>query len=258
MKPPAAWSEPRTAIVTGGGQGIGLAIATRLAMEGATVAIWDRDGDAAAAAAKGIEADGGKAIALTVDVTDRSGIDAAVAGVRDAVGAATIIVNNAAISPFKKFLEIEREDLEQVIAVNLIGTFDCCQAVVPDMVAAGWGRIINIASSSAQTGSPLQAHYSATKGAVIALTRSLAVALGSKGITANAVPPSVIDTPGLRTAEEGGFLGPDRALLEKAVPVRRMGQPEDIAAMCAFLARDDASFITGQVMGVNGGRVIGG
>ena len=168
------------------------------------------------------------------------------------MGAATIIVNNAGISPFKKFLEIEREDLQQVIAVNVIGTFDCCQAVVPDMLAAGWGRIVNIASSSAQTGSPLQTHYSASKGAVIALTRSLAVALGPKGITANAVPPSVIDTPGCGR-RGGGFLGPDRALLEKSVPVRRMGQPEDIAAMSAFLARDDAGFITGQVIGVNGG-----
>jgi 2-hydroxycyclohexanecarboxyl-CoA dehydrogenase len=258
VKPPPAWSEPRTAIVTGGGSGIGLAIANRLAAEGATVAIWDRDGATAEAAAKGIEAEGGKALAFPVDITDRSAIDAAVAELRDGAGAATIIVNNAGISPFKKFLEIERAELQQVIDVNVIGTFDCCQAVVPDMISAGWGRIVNIASSSAQTGSPLQTHYSASKGAVIALTRSLAVALGPKGITANAVPPSVIDTPGLRTAEEGGFLGPNRALLEKSVPVRRMGQPEDIAAMCAFLTRDDAGFITGQVMGVNGGRVIGG
>ena len=181
MKPPAAWSEPRTAIVTGGGSGIGLAIANRLAAEGATVAIWDRDGATAEAAAKGIEAEGGKAIVFPVDITDRSAIDAAVAELRDGVGAATIIVNNAGISPFKKFLEIEREDLQQVIDVNVIGTFDCCQAVVPDMIAAGWGRIVNIASSSAQTGSPLQTHYSASKGAVIALTRSLAVALGSEG-----------------------------------------------------------------------------
>ncbi|HEU5085572.1 MAG TPA: SDR family NAD(P)-dependent oxidoreductase [Acidimicrobiales bacterium] len=251
-----AWSGPRTAIVTGGGAGIGLAISTRLAQEGAAVAIFDRDGDAATAAAKGIEESGGRAIGFAVDVSDRAGIDAAVAEVRESLGAATILVNNAAITPFKKFLEIDRHDLEQIIAVNLIGTFECCQAVTPDMIAAGWGRIINIASSSAQTGSPLQTHYAATKGAVIALTRSLAVALGPKGITVNAVPPSVIVTPGLRAAQEGGFLGSPE-VLEKMIPVRRVGQPEDIAAACAFLARDDASFVTGQLLGVNGGRVMG-
>ena len=251
-----AWSGPRTAIVTGGGAGIGLAISTRLAQEGAAVAIFDRDGDAATAAAGSIEEAGGRAIGFAVDVSDRPGIDAAVAEVRDSLGAATILVNNAAITPFKKFLEIDRQDLEQIIAVNLIGTFECCQAVTPDMIAAGWGRIINIASSSAQTGSPLQTHYSATKGAVIALTRSLAVALGPKGITVNAVPPSVIVTPGLKAAEQEGFLAAPE-VLEKMIPVRRVGQPEAIAAACAFLARDDASFVTGQLLGVNGGRVMG-
>jgi NAD(P)-dependent dehydrogenase (short-subunit alcohol dehydrogenase family) len=251
----AAWSEPRTAIVTGGGSGIGVAISQRLAAEGATVAIFDRDAVGAAETVRTIEAAGGTAVALTVDVADRDGVDAAVAQVREQAGPATILVNNAGITPFKKFLEIDRDDLEQVIAVNLIGTFQCCQAVVPDMVVAGWGRIVNIASSSAQTGSPRQTHYSATKGAVIALTRSLALELGPKGITVNAVPPSVIDTPALRAAGESGSVGFDA--LRKMIPVRRIGIPEDIAAMCAFLVRDDAGYVTGQVLGVNGGRVMG-
>jgi NAD(P)-dependent dehydrogenase (short-subunit alcohol dehydrogenase family) len=254
MTPTPPWSEPRTAIVTGGGSGIGLAISRRLADDGAAVAIFDRDGDTASSAAAGIEASGGRALGVTVDVSDRAQIDAGVAEVREALGAATILVNNAGISPF---LDIERESFERVIAVNLIGPFECCQAVAPDMIAAGWGRIVNIASSSAQTGSGLQVHYSATKGGVIALTRSLALALGSKGITVNAVPPSLIDTPPLRQAEEDGLLGPGGIeAARKALPVRRVGTPEDLAAGVAFLTRDDAGYITGQVLGINGGRVM--
>ncbi len=250
-----AWSQPRTAIVTGGAAGIGAAISRRLATDGAAVAIFDLDLDGAREVADQIAADGGTAVALGVDVADRAAIDAAVAEVRDSLGAATILVNNAGIAPFGKFMELERAEFEKVLAVNVLGTFDCCQAVVPDMIEARWGRIINISSSSAQTGSPFQVHYSASKGAVLAFTRSLALALGSKGITVNAVPPSFIDTPGLRSAEDQGFVGVEQ--FEKMIPVRRVGQPEDIAAACAFLARDDASFVTGQVLGVNGGRVVG-
>jgi 2-hydroxycyclohexanecarboxyl-CoA dehydrogenase len=252
-----AWSEPRTAIVTGGGSGIGLAISKRLAAEGAAVAVLDRDGDAAAAAASAIEGDGGRAIGLTVDVTDRPAIDAAVTEVRDVLGAATILVNNAGVAPFEKFLEISSESYQRVVAVNLTGTFDCCQAVVPDMIEAGWGRIVNIASSSAQTGNARQTHYSASKGAVISLTYSLAKELGPKGITANAIPPGFVDTPMLRSSEEAGYLGPGVETHEKTTPVRRVGRPEDIAAACAYLVRDEASYITGQVIGVNGGRTIG-
>lgn len=252
-----AWDGPRTAIVTGGGRGIGLAVGRRLALEGATVAIFERDGDSGRAAASQIEADGGHAVAFELDVTDRPAVDGAVADLRDGVGAATILVNNAAITPFKKFRDITREDLEAVLAVNVIGTFECCQAVTPDMIDAGWGRIVNIGSSSAQTGSPLQTHYSASKGAVIALTRSLARELGKRGITVNCVPPSFVDTPSLRQAESDGFLGPGVETLLQAMPVGRVGRPEDIAAACAYLTRDDAGYVTGQVLGVNGGRVIG-
>ena len=257
MTPTPPWAEPRTAIVTGGGSGIGLAISRRLAADGAAVAIFDRDGETARAAAAGIEADGGRAIGVTVDVSERAQVDAGVAEVRDALGAATILVNNAGISPFEKFLDIERESVERVLAVNVIGVFDCCQAVAPDMIEARWGRIVNIASSSAQTGSVLQVHYSASKGAVIAMTRSLALALGSKGITVNAIPPSLIDTPPLRQADADGLLGPGGVeAAAKILPVRRVGTPEDLAAACAYLVRDDAGFVTGQVLGVNGGRVM--
>ncbi|MXW60842.1 MAG: SDR family oxidoreductase [Acidimicrobiaceae bacterium] len=253
----AAWSEPRTAIVTGGGRGIGFAISRRLCLEGAAVAIFERDGDSARSAAEEIRSEGGRVVAYEVDVADRQAVDAAVAATREELGPATILVNNAGISPFKKFRELSREDLEQVFAVNVYGMFDCCQAVLADMVEAGWGRIVNIASSSAQTGSVLQTHYSASKGAVIAFTRSLARELGSKGITVNAVPPSFIDTPGLQQAEQDGFLGSGVEVLLQSMPVKRVGEPEDIAAAVAYLCRDDASFVTGQVLGVNGGRVIG-
>jgi NAD(P)-dependent dehydrogenase (short-subunit alcohol dehydrogenase family) len=252
-----AWSGPRTAIVTGGGSGIGLAISKRLATDGAAVAVFDRNGETATQAATTIADAGGRAIALTVDVSDRDQIDAAVAEVRDRLGAATILVNNAGITPFERFRDISRESFDRVIAVNLRGTFECSQAVVPDMIAAEWGRIVNIASSSAQTGSALQVHYAASKGGVIAFTRSLARELGPKGITVNTIPPSFVDTPSLRDAENSGFLGPGVEQLEQAMPVRRVGQPEDIAAACAYLVRDEASYVTGQVIGVNGGRVIG-
>ena len=252
-----AWSGPRTAIVTGGGRGIGLAISRRLCLEGASVAIFERDKNLAAVAAEEIASEGGRVVAYEVDVADRQAVDAAVAATREELGQATILVNNAGISPFKKFREITREDLEQVFAVNVYGTFDCCQAVLGDMVTAGWGRIVNIASSSAQTGSVLQAHYSASKGAVIAFTRSLARELGSKGITVNAVPPSLLILRASSKPRRVAFLGSGVEVLLQSMPIRRVGQPEDIAAAVAYLCRDDASFVTGQVLGVNGGRVIG-
>jgi NAD(P)-dependent dehydrogenase (short-subunit alcohol dehydrogenase family) len=243
--------------VTGGGSGIGLAISKRLAAEGAAVAAFDLNGDSARACANAIEEAGGRAIGLAVDVSDRGRIEEAVNEVREQLGPATILVNSAGISPFERFLEITPESLDRVFAVNLGGTFFCCQVVVPDMVAARWGRIVNISSSSAQTGNALNTHYSASKAAVIGFTRSLAKEFGSKGITVNTIPPSFVDTPGLRGADEAGFLGPGVEALEKAMPVRRVGQPEDIAAACAYLVRDEASYVTGQVIGVNGGRVIG-
>ncbi len=252
----AAWAEPRTAVVTGAGRGIGLAVARRLGAEGATVGCFDV-ADASAAAAAIVEA-GGQAFAYDVDVTNRSAIDRATDDLRNQAGPVTILVNNAGLTPFKRFADVTRDDLEKVFAVNVYGVFECCQAVLSDMIDAGWGRIINIASSSAQTGSPGQTHYSATKGAVIAFTRSMARELGPKGITVNAVPPSFVDTPSLRAAEDEGFLGPGVEALAQGMPVQRVGVPDDIAAACAYLARDDAGFVTGQVLGVNGGRVMGG
>ncbi len=229
----------RVAIVTGGASGIGLAIAERLAADGNKVAIFDRDGDA---------------LGFKVDVTDREQIEAGVARVRDTLGAPTILVNSAGLDGFDRFLDITAEKWQRIIDVNLTGTFNCCQAVAPGMIEAGWGRIVNISSSSAQGGQPLMTHYVAAKAGVIGFTKALALELGPSGITVNTIPPGFIDTPMLRKAESRGFLGPGVEHHASQTPVRRAGLPGDIAAACAFLVRDEASYVTGQVIGVNGGR----
>jgi len=244
----------RVAIVTGGGSGIGLAIAERLAADGATVAIFDRDGESATAAADKIVAAGGTAIGVRVDVSDQAQIAAGVAQVKERLGPATILVNNAGVDGFGPFLDISLETWNRLLTVNLTGTFLCCQAVVPYMIEAGWGRIVNISSSSAQGGQPLMTHYVASKAGVIGFTKALALELGPRGITVNTIPPGFIDTPMLRKSEQRGLLGKGVEHHAAATPVRRAGRPEDIAAATAFLVRDEASYVTGQVIGVNGGR----
>ena len=244
----------RVAIVTGGGSGIGLAISERLVADGNAVAIFDRDGASAEAAADKITASGGTAIGVTVDVTDRAGIDQGVAEVRQRLGRPTVLVNSAGMDGFDPFLKISAEKWARILAVNLTGTFDCCQAVVPDMIEEGWGRIVNISSSSAQSGQPLMTHYVAAKAGVIGFTKALALELGPQGITVNTIPPGFIDTPMLRGSEAKGRLGKGVEHHASLTPVRRVGKPEDIAAACSFLVADEAGYITGQVIGVNGGR----
>ena len=244
----------KVAIVTGGGSGIGLAIASRLAADGAAAAVLDLNGEAADATAASVKADGGEAIGLAVDVTDRAGVEAAVAAVVDQLGAPTILVNNAGLPQFGSFLKLDLDTWHRVIDVNLTGTFHCCQVVIPHMIDAGTGRIVNISSSSAQGGQQLMAAYVSSKAGMIGLTKSLALEFGRKGITVNTIPPGFIDTPMLRESEAQGQLGPGVDDAIARTPVRRIGLPEDIAAAAAFLARDDASYITGQIIGVNGGR----
>ena len=193
---------------------------------------------------------------MACDVADRASIEVGVDETVKRLGRPTILINNAGISPFERFLEISRESFDQVMAVNLRGTFEFCQVVIPHMVEEGWGRIVNISSSSAQTGNFGQTHYSASKAAVIGLTKSLAKEFGRKGITVNAIPPSFIETPSLHQAADEGHLGGGIDQHIPSTPVRRVGQPNDIAAACAYLCRDDAGYVTGQVVGVNGGRVI--
>ena len=244
----------KVAIVTGGASGIGLAIANRLAADGAAVAVLDLDGDAADTAAASVADDGGDAVGLGVDVTDRAGVEAAVAAVVDRLGAPTLLVNNAGLPQFGPSLKLDLDTWHRVIDVNLTGTFHCCQVVIPHMIEAGTGRIVNISSSSAQGGQQLMAAYVSSKAGMIGLTKSLALEFGRKGITVNTIPPGFIDTPMLRRSEAEGQLGPGVDAAIAGTPVRRIGLPEDIAAATAFLVRDDASYVTGQVIGVNGGR----
>jgi 2-hydroxycyclohexanecarboxyl-CoA dehydrogenase len=244
----------RVGIVTGGASGIGLAISERLALDGHAVAIFDLNGEAAQAAAASIEKAGGRAIGLTVDVSDRPGIDAAVTEVRERLGRPTILVTSAGLDGFDPFLKITAEKWNRIIAINLTGTFDCCQAVVPDMLEEGWGRIVTISSSSAQGGQPIMTHYVASKAGVIGFTKALALELGPKGITVNTIPPGFVDTPMLRGSEAKGRLGDGVEHHASLTPVRRVGKPEDIAAACSYLVREEASYVTGQVIGVNGGR----
>ena len=244
----------KTAIVTGAASGIGLAIAQRLARDGAKVAILDLDAEGAEQEAAKLRAEGATAIALRVDVSDRSQIQTAADDVRTRFGAVTILVNNAGMEGFQPFLQIGTEKWNRLLDVNLTGTFHCCQIVLPDMIEAGWGRIVNISSSSTHGGQPFMAHYVASKSGVIGLTKSLALEFGPKGITVNTIPPGFIDTPMTRRNEARGNLGgtvDDHAL---KTPVRRAGRPEDIAAATAFLVSEEAGYVTGQIIGVNGGR----
>ena len=242
----------RTAVVTGGASGIGEAISRRLAADGAMVAILDIDGSAAEALASSIELSGGKAIGLTVDVTDRAAIDAGLNEARARLGRPTILVNSAGLSIDGPFLEITAETWNRSLAINLTGTFDCCQAVLPDMIEEGWGRIVNISSSSIHSGAPGLAGYVAAKSGVVGLTKVLALEFAKFGITVNTVPPGFIDTPMLRNTVEKGFIDLDQQTAK--TPVGRIGQPEDVAAVCAFLTSEEAGYVTGQSIGVNGGR----
>jgi 2-hydroxycyclohexanecarboxyl-CoA dehydrogenase len=244
--------------VTGGASGIGLAVSRRLARNGANVAVLDLDAGAAEQAAAELRAEGARAIGVGVDVSDRAAVEKALDTVRDEAGPIEIMVTSAGISLAAPFLDITIEDWERVLAVNLTGTFHCLQLAVPDMIAAGWGRIVTISSSSAQSGSRNQAHYSASKGGVIVLTKTLAVELGKHGITVNTIPPRAVVTPMFNAAP---FMqqGDPSAVLEQMAarsPVGRLGVPDDIAAAAAFLCSEDAGYITGQVIGVNGGGYI--
>ena len=245
----------RIAIVTGGASGIGLAISERFAADGIAVAVFDRNADAGQKAAATIEAAGGTAVGITVDVTDRARIDAAVADVCARLGPPTVLVNNAGLDYFGSFLKVDIDDWRRILEINLTGTFQCCQAVIPHMLDAGWGRIVNISSSSAQGGTPYMAPYVSAKAGVIGLTKALALEFGPKGVTVNTIPPGFIDTPMLRAAsEDKRRLGASIEEIAARTPVRRAGRAEDVAATCAFLVREEASYITGQVIGVNGGR----
>jgi 2-hydroxycyclohexanecarboxyl-CoA dehydrogenase len=198
---------------------------------------------------------GATAIAVAADVADRAAVATGFDRIRAELGPVEILVTSAGIESFTPVLDITAEGWDRIIGINLTGTFTCVQAALPDMLAAGWGRIVTISSQSAQSGAPNMAHYAASKGGVIGLTKALAVELARHGITVNTIPPSLVDTPMARKAEAAGdFPGVD--IVGPMVPLGRAGTPADIAAACSFLCSEGGSYITGQLIGVNGGMYI--
>jgi len=242
-------------VVTGGASGMGEAICHELGRRGNKVAVLDIDGEGAQRVSEDLRADGVAAVAAAVDVSDRAAVEEAFAKVRTELGPVHILVTSAGAVDFAPFIEITLDAWERLIAVNLTGTFHCCQVAVPDMIDSGWGRIVMISSSSAQRGSPKMAHYAASKGAVLSLTKSLAREYGPVGITVNNVPPSGIETPMQYQGQAAGHL-PSNEQMAAGIPVGHLGTGDDIAAAVGFLCSEQAGFITGQTLGVNGGQVL--
>ncbi|KUI28984.1 SDR family NAD(P)-dependent oxidoreductase [Mycobacterium sp. GA-2829] len=245
----------RVAVVTGGASGMGEATCHELGRRGHRVAVLDLNGDAAQRVAEELRAQGVAALGVAADVGDRAAVDEAFAKVRTELGPVHILVTSAGLVDFAPFLEITPQAWQRLVDVNLTGTFHCCQAAIPDMLDAGWGRIVMISSSSAQRGSPGMAHYAASKGALLSLTRSLAREYGTSGITVNNVPPSGIETPMQHQSQAAGHLPPNEQMAA-SIPVGHLGTGDDIAAAVGFLCSEEAGFITGQTLGVNGGSVM--
>ena len=235
----------KTIIVTGGGGGIGGATCERLAREGAQVGVLDRDLQAAQATVQRITAAGGKAVAVAADITRRDQVDAALQAVHEAFGPINVLVNNAGWDVFKPFTQTSAEEWERLIAINLVGALHMHHAVLPGMVQQRSGRIVNVASDAARVGSSGEAVYAACKGGLVAFSKTLAREHARHGITVNVVCP-----------------GPNpeklREAFTKAIPLGRLGQPQDLAGAIAFFASDDAGFITGQVLSVSGGLTMNG
>lgn len=253
--PSGSTAPARVAVVTGGASGMGVSICAAFAAAGHRVAVLDIDGAAAQRTAEQLRETGAAAMAAAVDVTDRAAVRATMDKVRAEFGAVEILVTSAGSVDFAPFTDISPQAWNRIVDVNLNGVFHCAQAVVGDMVAAGWGRIVTISSSSAQRGSPGMVHYTAAKGAVVAMTKALAREYAAAGITVNTIPPSGIDTPMSRRSQAAGHL-PDNERMAAAIPLGHLGTGEDIAAACVFLCSEQAGYITGQVLGVNGGSVI--
>ena len=247
----------KVALVTGAAAGIGAACALRLARDGLAIGVLDLDEERCAGTVADVKAAGGAAIALGADISNPDQVARALTKLRAELGPVSVLVNNAGIPGYAPFLEMRLEDWEKVLRINLTGTVIVTQLALPDMLAAGWGRIINISSSAGQTGAKFMAHYSASKGGMIALTKSLALEFGPSGITANVVPPrfitgTIMSEQSFAESRQPGT----REAIAAAGPICREGRPEDIAGAVAWLASEEAGYVTGQVIGVNGGRII--
>ena len=246
--------EDTTAIVTGGAAGLGFAITEALAARGTKVAILDINADEIDTQVERLRREGAKVAGYVVDVSNRDAVETAVVQVRAVLGPVLILINNAGIEQFGKFADITDEQWDRVMAVNLRGPYICAQVVQPDMLDAQWGRIVNISSSSAQGGQSRMAAYVSFKAGLIGFTKSLALELGPKGITVNTIPPGMVVTPMLEKAIDEGRFTASLEDFAKITPVRRAGRPTDIANAAMFLCQDESSYITGQVIPVNGGR----
>ena len=244
----------RTAIVTGGARGIGASVAKRLSQDGFAVAILDLDQNACTPVVAEIEAGGGTALAVGVDVADEQAVETAVARVASELGAPTVLVNNAGITRDNLLFKMTADDWDAVMGVHLRGAFLMSKATQKHMTQAGWGRIVNLSSVSA-LGNRGQANYAAAKAGLQGFTKTLAIELGKFGVTVNAIAPGFIATEmTANTAKRMGVSFEDfKAAAAKEIPVGRVGQPEDIAATVSFFAREDTSFISGQVIYVAGG-----
>lgn len=240
----------RITVVTGGASGIGKCIALRLARGGARVAVFDVDLAGAEDTVGQIRAGGGESFAAEVDVSDGAAVAAGMSRVREEFGPVAVLVNNAGMGELVPVAKMTEEQWDRMLAVHLKGMFLCARAAMGDMVQAGWGRIVNMASVAGMTGSQGFAHYAAAKGGIIAFTKSLAQELGPRGVTVNAIAPGLIETAAIRRS------GLPQSVIDgnlRAQAVKRLGQPEDIAAACAYLVSDEAGFVTGQVLSPNGG-----
>jgi 2-hydroxycyclohexanecarboxyl-CoA dehydrogenase len=251
--------DDKVAVVTGAGGGIGAAVCARLAEEGCQVALLDCDADTVGAVGERIEALGRRASTHIVDISDYAAVSDAVASIVSEQGGIDVLVNNAGFDRFANFLDTTPEQWDAIIAVNLRGTLNMHHVVLPIMRERGWGRVVNIASDAGRVGSSMEAVYSACKGGIIAFTKSVARELARTGVRLNAVCPGPTDTPLLAQFLRAGADGAKiLTALQRAVPMKRIGRPEDVPGIVAFLASDDAEYITGQVISVSGGLTMHG
>lgn len=244
-------SKNRVVVVTGAAGGIGLGIAQRFARDGHPTVMLDVQEDLLESEANALRAEGAKILTRKVDVSNREQVDAAYAATRRELGPIAIVIANAGISRFTPFVDMTLNQWNEMMAINLTGVFHTVQPSLPDMIAGNWGRIITISSQAGVAGGPMQVHYSAAKGGVIGMTKAMARELAAHGITVNTIPPTLVETPRMHSSvAEGTF--PLESVVQM-IPIARAGTPADIAGACAYLASDDASYVTGQVLAPNGG-----